>query len=367
MDRIPTLVLGASGYVGGELLRLLGFHPRLELVAAASRSQAGQRIAGVFPHLAPIYGRESFCSLETALDCLKKRGPLAIFSALPHGEAAAVLDRVETAASSPEELSVVDSSSDFRFADPALFERIFQHPHPSPASLTRWSCTLPELVDSVAPKRWAHPGCFTTGVSLAAAPLFESGLASGTLRASAVTGSTGSGRQPKPTTHHPDRHGGFRAYQPLVHRHAEEMRFLLSSLGTTPLLSFVPHSGPFARGIYATLFAGLIADATDEDVVAAYRSWADRCPFLQLLDEPPSLKSVVGTNELHVSLSFNDNPAAGTGRSAELGDSVDHEVVICAALDNLTKGSAGGAIQAMNRCFDWADETGLRLPGLGWH
>jgi N-acetyl-gamma-glutamyl-phosphate reductase len=337
---MPAVVLGATGYVGGELLRLLALHPHLRLAAAVSRSSAGEPIASVFSHLASAYPETRFQEPGAVDSLIHAGGPTAVFSALPHGESGTQIEAVlSDAVLHNADLRVVDLSADLRLESPDLAV-------PGHSFL----CALPELVDGAPTNCISHPGCFTTAVTLAARPLLALGLAHPRLQVSAVTGSTGSGREPKPATHHPVRHGNLRAYEPLRHRHEPEMRMLLGrDLPVEPEILFVPHSGPFARGIHATVFAQLREPATKETLRDAFRAFYAGSPFVHVVDTPPDLKDVVGTNQCRLFVEARDD-----------------NVVVLSVLDNLVKGAAGGAVQWMNRLCGFDETTGLMQPALGW-
>jgi N-acetyl-gamma-glutamyl-phosphate reductase common form len=352
MTQVPVVILGAGGYVGGELLRLLCHHPHLRLAHAVSGSQAGAGIESVFPHLAIPYRGVRFSTMADAEALLEEGGPLAVFGALPHGESAARLSRWCSmqlpAARRPK---IVDISADFRLRDPAEYAAIYGKAHPAPELLETWHCGVPELSAGIEPAFVAHPGCFTTCVTLGCAPLQAAGLPASAFSVSATTGSTGSGREPSGTTHHPERHGNLRAYSPLQHRHEAEMRQILRSVGDrTPDVLFVPHSGAFARGIYATIHVRLKESMTAEHLLGLYRSYYADSPFVTVGATPPQVKDVAGSNACRIGLA---------ARGAD--------VVVFSTIDNLTKGAAGGAVQWMNRLWGWPETSGLLLPALGWN
>lgn len=335
--------------MAGELLRLLAAHPELEVAQVASASRAGERVDRVFPHL-----QGAFDGLElTASESVSFQGAakLAVFSTLPHGESAAPVDallrRTEEAG---VQTHVVDLSADFRFASQESYERVYGHPHAAPSRLGEFFCAVPEHAAAARPRHIAHPGCFTTAVVLACVPLLALDLVRPRIAVSAVTGSTGSGRTPKATTHHPERSSNLFAYVPLEHRHAPEMEELIAKAShRSAALSFVPHSGPFSRGIYATIHAELKAPRSSELVVEAVREFYSASPFVHVAAEPPRLKDVVGTNRCRIGLHAK-------------GDSL----VAFAVIDNLVKGAAGGAIQWMNRLLGHEETLGLEAPALGW-
>lgn len=350
MSEIPVVILGAGGYVAGEVLRLLSAHPVLALRAAVSRSQVGAGIGSTFTHLSGVYAGATFVGMDEARDVLEGNGPVAVFSCLPHGDGARIIDEIMSSAeSNGRDLRLVDLSADYRLPDPDQWASVYGEAHGAPSRCPSFTCALPELTSDAPAGAVAHPGCFTTAVTLGSAALIGAGLSTGPLRVSAVTGSTGSGARPSATTHHPMRHGNLKAYKPLSHRHAPEMTMLLGRLGDDVEVRFAPHSGPFARGIHATIHADLKDAMTSEDLAERYAAFYADAPFVSVSTTPPALKEVVGTNRCHIGV-------AAEGRSA----------VVFSVIDNLVKGAAGGAVQWMNRLCDLDETAGLNIAGLGW-
>jgi N-acetyl-gamma-glutamyl-phosphate reductase common form len=347
----PVIVLGGSGYVAGELLRLLAQHPRLELAAAVSTSQAGEPLAASFAHLAPVYGDRRFVSLETALAELSAAPHWIVLSAAPHGASAKLIDELLAAAETQNvRITAVDASADFRFADDASFAAVYGHPHPAPARLSQFQCGVPEHVPQIATPHAAQPGCFATAMLLGIVPLLGADLTTREFFVSAVTGSTGAGRTPTETTHHPNRQSNLFAYQPLRHRHEPEVRALAKAATGRELdLSFVPHSGPMARGIHATIFARCAVAVTRERAFEACADFYRDAHFVGVQSSPPRVKDVAGSN--YASLSV---------------DVAGDTVVVCCVIDNLVKGAAGGAIQWANRLLGLPETQGLTLPACGW-
>jgi len=258
---------------------------------------------------------------------------------------------MEGARSRGQTLHLLDLSADFRHRSAARYEEIYGLAHPAPDRLAEFTCGLPELSPGRPAGPVAHPGCFATCVTLGVAPVVAAGLTEGAFRVSAVTGSTGSGRQPTTGTHHPDRHGSMRAYKPLAHRHRPEIETMLGALnGNAHEVLFVPASGPFARGIYATIHFDLRSDMSTDDLKKCYDGFYEDSFFVSMSADPPSLKEVVGTNRCRISVAVH-------GRHA----------VAISAIDNLVKGAAGGAVQWMNRLIGLADDAGLAGPGWGWN
>jgi N-acetyl-gamma-glutamyl-phosphate reductase common form len=347
---VPTIVLGGSGYVAGEFLRLIDAHPNLNLGGVVSSSQAGEPVAKAFTHLEPVYPNETFVSLDAAIERLTTAPKWLVLSAAPHGASAGLVDRLLRAgAGAGVEVVVVDASADFRFASADAYAAVYGHAHETPALLAEFTCAVPEHLPTIETPHAAHPGCFATTMLLGIVPLAKLGVAD-EFFVSAVTGSTGAGRTPRDTTHHPLRQSNLFAYQPLKHRHEPEVRALIkAATGRNVALSFVPHSGPFARGIHATIFAKSKERLSQAQVNDALRDYYRASPFVRVEAEPPKMKDIVATNyaALHAVVA---------------GDTI----AVFSVADNLLKGAAGGSIQWANRLLGWPETTGLTAPAAGW-
>jgi N-acetyl-gamma-glutamyl-phosphate reductase common form len=353
VNGVPAVILGGSGYVAGELLRLLAGHGAILPGAVLSESQAGEPVESVFPHLAGCYP-DLRMSRRDGLRELVAEWPgerVAVFCGAPHGAAAALLDEVlgelESAGRTPV---AVDLSADFRFTTAEAYQEVYGHPHGAPHRLHEFTCAVPEHLAATPRAHVAHPGCFTTSVLMATVPLLQLGLVEPRISVVATTGSTGSGRTPSAGTHHPARRSNLYAYNPLRHRHAPEMKALAAAAsGVEPEIHFIPQSGPHARGIYATVQARLVRPLPAAEVRAALADFYAASPFVRVLPEPPRLQDIVGTNRCHLGV-------AADG---------DH-LAVFSTLDNLTKGAAGGGVQWMNRLLGLDEGMGLRGGGLGW-
>jgi N-acetyl-gamma-glutamyl-phosphate reductase common form len=344
---IPTIVLGGTGYVAAEIIGLLFNHPSFRIEAVVSSSQAGTRIDEIFPHLTgPAYELQ-FKSLGEISHLLSSKRQTAIFSALPHGETAGFIQKL--LAESQTTANIVDVSADFRYRTSEAYEAVYGKPHPAPELLDSFTCALPDITKSTPEGHISHPGCFTTCVTLPLAALFANDLIEPHVNVSAITGSTGAGRQPGHGTHHPHRQSSMWAYQPLTHRHKPEMEFLVSEYEPNAQVSFVPHSGPFARGIHATTFCTLKSSHSVEDVIEKIQTFYAHSPFIKVSAKMPELKSIVGTNRCHIGVALNGN-----------------QLVITSVVDNLVKGAAGGAVQWMNRLFGLEEAEGLMNATPGW-
>jgi N-acetyl-gamma-glutamyl-phosphate reductase len=348
--RIPTIVLGGTGYVAGELLRLIAGHPQFELAAVMSDSQPGEAVGKVFPHLASAFADTRFKS-QAEVEKLLTEAPSAVFSAAPHGVSAALIDvLLKSAERAGKRPRVVDISADFRYSSAQAYEAVYQHAHGAPERIAEFTCALPEHLKKVDTPHVAHPGCFATATLLASVPLLALGLTPPTLFVAGVTGSTGSGRKPVEGTHHPVRHSDLYSYNALAHRHTPEIAACArAASGVEADFAFVPHSGPFARGIHVTVQAALKSPLDTPRVLAALRDFYAHAPFVRVTEQAPRVKDVATSNYAHLS-------AAANGRT----------VAVMCVVDNLNKGAAGGAVQWMNRLFGLPETTGLTAPAPGW-
>ena len=348
---VPAVVLGGTGYVAGELLRLIAGHPQLKLAGVMSEGSPGEAVASAFPHLVSAYPETRFGTLAEVTRQFAESPCVAVFSAAPHGVSAGLIDAVLIAAArTATQARVVDISADFRYPSSEEYAAVYGHAHRAAARLAEFSCALPEHLERLATPHVGHPGCFATAVLLAAVPLLALGLIEPLLFVSGVTGSTGSGRKPVEGTHHPLRHADLHGYNALKHRHAPEIVACAhAATGVAAQLAFVPHSGPFARGIHVTVQARLTRALDTREACGALREYYARAPFVRVAERSPHLKEVVTSNYAHLG-------AAADGRT----------IAVMCAIDNLVKGAAGGAVQWMNRMLGFAETAGLTQPAPGW-
>jgi N-acetyl-gamma-glutamyl-phosphate reductase common form len=340
---IKAAIFGASGYAGGELLRLLLDHPKAEPVAVISRSQAGQAVANVHTHLSRLTDLSFVSELPSGVD-----EPEVIFLAGANGYASEVAPALLDTG-----IPVVDLSADFRLKDPVSFERFYGAPTPAFARRGEFVYGLPELFrEQIASSRAvASPGCFATATILALAPLWKMGLVADAASVSvfAITGSSGAGVHPSPTTHHPRRASAFFAYGIEGHRHLPEIEESLSAVGQPAAgrIVFQTHSAPLVRGIFATAMVPLKSAMDRATLGAVYSEAYGSEFFIRMVEGSPDVAAVKGTN-------FADIGVASRGQIAE----------VFIAIDNLVKGAAGQAIQAMNIMFGIPESTGLRMTGV---
>jgi N-acetyl-gamma-glutamyl-phosphate reductase len=338
---VRAAVAGASGYAGGEVLRVLLGHPGVEIGAVTGNSNAGRRLGALQPHLVPLADR---VVQETSAEVLA--GHDVVFLALPHGQSAAVAEEL-----GPEVL-VVDCGADFRLRDAADWETFYGSAHAG-----TWPYGLPELPGGrealQGSKRIAVPGCYPTAVSLALFPAYAAGLAEPEAVIVAASGTSGAGKAAKPHLLGSEVMGSMSPYGVGGgHRHTPEMIQNLSAVaGERVGVSFTPTLAPMPRGILATCTAKAKPGAHAEDVRAAYEKALAGEPFVQLLPEGqwPSTAAVYGSNAVQIQVAL--DPAAG-------------RIIAICALDNLTKGTAGGAVQSMNIALGLAEGTGLPLVGV---
>ncbi|MFJ6845654.1 N-acetyl-gamma-glutamyl-phosphate reductase [Streptomyces griseoluteus] len=338
---VRVAVAGASGYAGGELLRLLLGHAGVEVGTLTGHSSAGRRLGELQPQLAPLADR---VLAETTAEALA--GHDVVFLALPHGQSAAVAEQL-----GPDVL-VIDLGADFRLADPADWERFYGSPHAG-----TWPYGLPELPGARAAlegaKRIAVPGCYPTAVSLALFPAYGARITEPEAVIVAASGTSGAGKAPKAHLLGAEVMGSMTPYGVGGgHRHTPEMiQNLSAAAGERVSVSFTPTLAPMPRGILATCSAKARAGVTAEAVRAVYeKAYADE-PYVRLLPEGqwPATGAVTGSNAVQVQVALD----AETGR-----------VIVISAIDNLTKGTAGGAVQSMNIALGLDETTGLSTIGV---
>ncbi|MFF3420762.1 N-acetyl-gamma-glutamyl-phosphate reductase [Streptomyces sp. NPDC002698] len=338
---VRAAVAGASGYAGGELLRLLLSHPEVRIGALTGHSSAGRRLGTLQPHLTALAGREVGPTTAEAL-----RGHDVVFLALPHGQSAAVARELD------EDTLVVDCGADFRLADAADWERFYGSPHAG-----TWPYGLPELPGAreklAGARRIAVPGCYPTAVSLALFPAYAARIAGPEAVVVAASGTSGAGKSPRADLLGSEVMGSMRPYGVGGgHRHTPEMAQNLSAVaGHKVAVSFTPTLAPMPRGILATCSAVARPGTGVQDVRAAYEKALAGEPFVRLLPQGqwPSTGAVYGSNAVQVQVAL--DPAVG-------------RIIAVSAVDNLTKGTAGGAVQSMNIALGLPEELGLSTTGV---
>lgn len=343
-------IIGGSGYVGGELLRLLLPHPNVEITIVTSQKHAGEYVFMVHPNLRGIT-RLMFTPYN--LSEIRKKCDL-VLTALPHGASVKLVPEVLNAG-----LKLIDMSADFRLKNPEDYSKWYGWSHAFPEMLREAVYGLPELHREEIKKASlvAVPGCMATAAILALAPLVKNGLIDcEKIIIDAKIGSSGAGVTPSMASHHPERSGGTRPYKPVNHRHIAEIEQELSLVAKKQVkVSFTPHAVNIVRGILCTVHTFLTRSATDKEVWMAFRSIYENEPFIRFLRykkglyQFPDPKIVVGSNFCDIGF--------------ELDTRVDR-LVVFSAIDNLVKGAAGQAIQCLNIMLGVNEKTGLEHSGF---
>jgi N-acetyl-gamma-glutamyl-phosphate/LysW-gamma-L-alpha-aminoadipyl-6-phosphate reductase len=341
--KLSVSIIGGSGYVGGELLRLLLFHPYVTVDQITSSSQVGKFVHSTHPNL-----RDATELQFSHPDMLEESDFL--FLAQPHGYTAQNIERFARLAE-----RIIDTSADFRLRDAAAYQQWYGQAHPAPEWLDRFVYGLPEryrpeLADA---KYVSGVGCNATVTNLALGPLADAGLlAGGSVVADIKVGSSEGGARPNEGSHHPERSGAVRSFKPTGHRHQAEVR---QTLGDDFELYMSVTSIELIRGALITAHCLLVETVTEKDLWRIYRQAYKNEPFIRLVKQKtgifryPDPKLLPGTNFCDVGFEVEEN---------------SHRVVVIAAIDNLMKGAAGSAVQAMNVMLGWAETTGLEFPGL---
>jgi N-acetyl-gamma-glutamyl-phosphate reductase len=337
-------VVGASGYTGAELLRLVAGHPELEVTHVTADSNAGASVAALYPSLGAEYPALEYAAFDPA----DVSGLDVAFLALPHGESQRLVpDLLERVG------HVVDLGADFRL--PAVdYEQWYGQPHAAPALLDRFAFGLPELFrdELAAADHVAAPGCYPTAAVLALAPLLRGGLVEPeAIVVDALSGVSGRGRGLSAPSLYSEANENASPYGLLTHRHTGEIEMALTAVGGGPArVLFTPHLVPMTRGVLATCHARAAVDGLETDaLLARYREAYEGEPFIRVLDEPPSTKATLASNAAHITVRFD----ARTG-----------SVLALCALDNLVKGASGQALQCANALLGLPETTGLSTVGL---
>lgn len=379
---ISVAIAGASGYLGGELLRLLLPRPDVRVSAIASQSHVGKPLSEIHPHLAMGGGLSASPTADTSSLTFSAATPAelaaghdAVFFALPHGVS---MDSVAQARAANPRCKLIDLSGDFRLPHPPTYERYYKTPHRHLDLLSQAVYGLPELGAAQrarikAARLIASPGCFSTTSILALRPFASAGLIAegAAVVVDAATGSSGSGTHPSATTHHPTRFSNFKAYELFTHRHTPEIAHYglgelhpgAASLGSVggsnpskgpapsqapapPPILFTPHSGPWVRGIYATVYIPLKKEMDSAQAQALLSKHYSGEPFVRVVPQV-NMAWTAQTNVAHLSASA--SPVSGRPMA-----------IVTAALDNLVKGGAGQAVQSFNLAFGLGETTGLQ-------
>jgi N-acetyl-gamma-glutamyl-phosphate/LysW-gamma-L-alpha-aminoadipyl-6-phosphate reductase len=356
VSRVRVAIVGGSGYTGGELIRLLLFHPQVELTQVASSSRAGHFVHSTHPNLRKLTAMR-FCHPDDLTTCD------VVFLCLPHGMSAEAIERYRILAP-----RVIDLAADFRLRSSELYQRWYGHEHQAPHLLSEAVYGLPELhrEELSEAKLVSGTGCMATTAILGLAPLYRAGIVNQNipLVVEAKVGSSAAGATPGASSHHPDRSGAVRSFEPTGHRHTAELIQELGRLSPTngvsaDLLSqtvaFSATAIELVRGILVTAHVFLNERLEERALWRIYREAYQREPFIRLVKERtgvyryPEPKILAGSNFCDVGFAL---------------DVEQQRVVVMSALDNLMKGAAGNGVQALNCMFGWEETLGLTFPGL---
>jgi N-acetyl-gamma-glutamyl-phosphate reductase len=338
-DKKSVAVIGANGYAGATAVQLLLRHPKAELVRVTSRSFAGQKLGAAIP------------GIESDLELVGEPDPgeaEIVVVALPHGMTAGLAGKWHD-----EARTIIDLGADFRLQDPATYKKWYGVEHPDVALLGEAVFGLPEIAegDLLGQHLVACPGCYSTAAILALYPAVTSGLCRADYIVDAASGISGAGRSLGLGYHFAEAAEDFKAYAVEGHRHLPEIEQALGFGGRPPRISFVPHLVPMVRGILATCYFDLDVDVSIDALKEAYVDTYKDEAFVRIVDHLPRTKEVAGTNQCHIYVT--EQPSAH-GHWAR--------AIVVAAIDNLMKGAAGQAVQALNLVMGWPETAGLDLP-----
>ena len=350
MSSIHAAIIGASGYGAGEILRILAVHPEVEVTALVSSSSDGASASSLHPQLTGSFTGLRCTTTLNVNEFSNSGKPSVIFCALPHGASGNyALSLLRN--SDLKETRIIDLSGDLRLHTEQLAKKWYPEADFIQSERDSTIYGLPEINREKIRKARivSNPGCLASAAILALAPLRENSMLRGEIVIDAKTGTSGAGRTPQPTFHHPSMNSNCTAYKILEHRHEPEIRESLGDPFESAFSTlFVPHVIPTSRGIYVTCYLTAPEGQTMESLLTIYRTFYQDSPFISVRDEIPELRSVLGSNFCHIGLRQRGN-----------------KLVVIAALDNLVKGMAGSAIQNMNVMFGLNECLGLNSPGMG--
>jgi N-acetyl-gamma-glutamyl-phosphate reductase len=339
VEHLRAAVVGASGYSGAEVVRLLSRRPDVDLTALVAHSAAGQPLDALYPDLTGTVG-----ATLTGLEQADLGDADVVFIALPSGEGMAVAESLIAGRA-----RIIDLGGDLRLKDTGLYRRSYGHEHVAPGALREAVYGLPELHrEAICTARVvANPGCYPTGALLALLPALQAGLVETEgISICSMSGVSGAGRSAKVEMSFAEVNENLRAYKVLAHQHVPEIESVLGEVaGTAVAVSFIPHLVPLTRGIHTTIHCRLRRPVGQEEVQALYRDQYASAPFVRVRTGPPEVRAVAHTNYFDVFPAVNER----TG-----------QLVLLSVIDNLVKGAAGQAVQNMNLMFGFPEDHGLR-------
>lgn len=332
-------IVGATGYTGSELVRLLAHHPNITIEFVTSESSKGKKISDVHPHLLDTVDIDLISVNE-----IKNYNPDLVFLALPHGVSMNFL-----ADHGQDSFTIIDLSGDFRFKDKQVYEKWYEKSHISSSYMEEAVYGLPELFrDNIRnAKLVANPGCYPTSAILALAPLIKHDFINPTsIIADSKSGVTGAGAKPKRGLHFPNVFGNFSAYSLKKHRHTPEIESTLQNYaGFSTEVLFTPHLLPIDRGILTTTYSTPKRNISGGEVEELFHSVYEKEHFVRVFDAPPSVKNIRGSNYCDIYATYDERT---------------NKIITVSTIDNLMKGAAGQAVQNMNIIFGLIESTGLK-------
>ncbi|MCG2590580.1 N-acetyl-gamma-glutamyl-phosphate reductase [Rhodohalobacter sulfatireducens] len=332
-------IVGASGYTGSELVRLLTHHPDVTLEFVTSESYTGKKITDIHPHFQDLVD-----ITLVSIDDVHEYEPDLVFLALPHGVSMNFVKEHGL-----DDFIIIDLSGDFRFSSQSVYEKWYKKDHVSAEYMEQSVYGLPELFrDKIRNAQLiANPGCYPTSAILALAPLIKQGYINpSSIVVDSKSGVTGAGAKPKEGLHFPDVFGNFSAYSLVNHRHTPEIEHtLLNYSGYTTEVLFTPHLLPIDRGILTTTYSTPKKEVNKEMVEELFHSVYEKEHFVRVFDSPPSLKNIRGSNYCDIHAAYDERT---------------HKIITISTIDNLVKGAAGQAVQNMNIVFGLIESTGLK-------
>jgi len=338
---IKASIVGGTGYMGFELLRILVRHPQVEIVEVTSRGNAGTKVSSLHPALNGFFDKD-FIS-----DLTKPEDSEVVFVAAPHGASMDVVPSLLDAG-----CRVIDLSGDYRLGNAEAYLKWYGKKHTDVKNLSKAVYGLTELNRAKIAKAQlvANPGCYPTGALLALIPVARAKAIGGDVVVDSKSGTSGAGASPGEFTHHPSCAPNVVPYNVGKHRHTPEIEMGLKAVGRyTGETSFTPHLVPLVRGIQTSCYVKLVKGAKLDDIKEHYRAFADENHFVKLVEGIPRITSVLGSNYCHVSIAM----------------ATESMMAAFSAIDNLCKGGSGQAVQNMNVMFGLDEKTGLDNPGLG--
>jgi N-acetyl-gamma-glutamyl-phosphate/LysW-gamma-L-alpha-aminoadipyl-6-phosphate reductase len=339
-------IVGASGYVGGETLRILLDHPEVEVFQVTSETYSGKFVHSVHPNLRKRTNLK-FVSVNDVKGCD------FLFLALPHGSSSQKIDQFLSIAP-----KIIDLSADFRLHNPKDYDIYYENPHPKPDFLKKFVYGIPELHrEEIRKSNYVTgAGCLSTATILALMPVVKNGLLENSeITIEAKVGSSAGGNKSHPSTHHPERSGVIRSYHPTGHRHTPEIVQELTFNGSVPVVRFSATSVEAVRGILSTCHCSVKSGLTEKDIWSVYRKEYGNEPFIRIVKEAkglyryPEPKLLIGSNYCDIGFEKDEH---------------SNWLVVMSAIDNLMKGAAGNSIQAMNVMCGFEETKGLEFPGL---